>query len=220
MHLFSFSPVLETQFIIFHYVHFQQRLKLQLMLPFFLILFGLSFIHHTHQDVSIATLSDFGYIFEPIDSTVSPFLSVTERTILRCDMVCNTQIACRTFDFDQDTGQCRLWSDDLTTGMISLAVPSKPRSKVGIIKLTSNTYASTHNESCDKCAQSRYEVCDPISSTCQCPSMTFWNGSMCLPQRYMNQSCETPDTCRPDLDLECRDTNGNSIYQCLNKTGK
>jgi hypothetical protein len=135
-------------------------------------------------------------------------------------MQCNPRIACRTFDFDEDTGQCRLWSDDLTTGMISLAVPAKPRSRVGIIQLTSNTYASIHNQSCSKCAQSRYEVCDPISSTCQCPSMTFWNGSMCLPQRYMNQACETPDSCRADLNLECIDTYSNSIYLCLNKTSK
>jgi hypothetical protein len=190
------------------------------MLLFFLILFGVSFIHHTHQDQSIATLSDFGYIFASIDSTVSPFLSLTEGTILRCHMQCNTQIACRTFDFDQDTGQCRLWSDDLTTGMMSLAVTSKPRSQVGIIELTPEIYASTHNQSCGKCAPSRYEVCDPISSTCQCPSMTFWNGNICLPQRYMNQSCATPDTCRPDRNLECRDTNSNSTYQCLNKTSK
>jgi hypothetical protein len=190
------------------------------MLAFFLFLFGLSFIHHTHQDESIATLSDFGYTFAPIDNTVSPFLSLTQSTILRCHMQCNKQIACRTFDFDQDTGQCRLWSDDLTTGMISLAVPSKPRSKVGTIQLTPYTYASTHNQPSDRCAQSRYEVCDPISSTCQCPSMTFWNGSMCLPQRYMNQSCATPNSCRLDRNLECRDTGCNSIYQCLNKTSK
>ncbi|CAF1216592.1 unnamed protein product [Rotaria sordida] len=73
-------------------------------------------MHHTYQDRSIATLSDFGYTFVPIDSTVSPFLSLTQGTILLCHSECNKRVACRTFDFDQDTGQCRLWSDDLTTG--------------------------------------------------------------------------------------------------------
>ncbi|UJR19071.1 hypothetical protein I4U23_022202 [Adineta vaga] len=183
-----------------------------------LILFSSSCISYTYQDVSIVRLTDFGYVFAPLNDSMGPFLTLTEKTVLLCHLQCNQRIACRVFDFDQDTSECRLWSDDLTTGMLSLVLPSKPRSTVGAIQVTSNTYASIHNQPCNKCVNSRYEICDPISLTCKCPSMTFWNGNLCVPQRYSYQSCSTIDSCRPDLQFECKDTGCNSIYQCLNQT--
>ncbi|UJR18292.1 hypothetical protein I4U23_005195 [Adineta vaga] len=85
---------------------------------------------------------------------MGPFLTPIQTNILRCHLECNQRIACRLFEFDQDPGECRLWSDDLTTGMISLDIPSKPRSKVGMIQMTSNIYLSLHNQPCDKHAKS------------------------------------------------------------------
>jgi hypothetical protein len=186
---------------------------------FFVLLFISILLHQSYQFQSNADISNFGYTFVPVDSSVSPLLTCIQRSLLRCYAECNKLISCRTFDFDEDSGQCRLWLDDLTTGSI-LAVPSKPRSKVGIIKFIPDIYAATHNQPCAKCANSRYEVCDSTTSTCQCPAMTFWNGTVCLPQRYQNQSCSTLDTCRSDLNLDCLDTNCNSIYQCMNRTSE
>ncbi|CAF1176106.1 unnamed protein product [Adineta ricciae] len=188
------------------------------MLAVILFLLSSFCIDHTYQDRSIAQLTDFGYVFSPLDNTITPFLQLTQKSILRCHTECNKRISCRIFDFDQDTGNCQLWSDDLTTGMISFVGSLKPRSKVGIIQITSDIYRSIHDKSCDKCLYSRYEQCDPILMTCQCPSKTFWNGNICAPQRYTNQSCTTIDSCRGDLRLECKDVDCNSIQKCSNQT--
>ena len=184
---------------------------------FYVFLSILTLLHRSNQFQSNADISNFGYTFVPFDSTVNPFMTSTQRSFIRCYAQCNQRMTCRTFDFDQDSGQCRLWSDDLTTGSI-VAVPLKPRSKAGTIKFTPYVYAATHNQPCWKCADSRYEVCSSTTATCQCPSMTFWNGTVCLPQRYRYQSCSTLDTCRSDLNLECLDTNCNSNFQCMNQT--
>ena len=187
---------------------------------FYYVLLCISILtQQSYQFQSNADISNYGYSFTPADSSVIPLVTCTQRTFVRCYAQCNQLMECRTFDFDEDSQQCRLWLDDLTTGSLVM-VPSKPRSKVGTVEITPNTFAITHNQSCSTCTNSRYEVCDPTTLTCQCPSLTFWNGSMCLPQRYRNQSCSTFDTCRSDLNLECLDTNCNSIYQCMNKTSK
>ena len=186
---------------------------------FFVLLLIMTLLHRSYQFYSNADITNFGYTFLPYDNSAQPFLTGIQLTFVRCYAQCNQRIICRTFDFDQDSGQCRLWSDDLTTGSI-VAAPSKPQSKVGTVKLTTAAYAAIHNQPCGKCADSRYEVCDSTTLTCQCPPMTFWNGTMCLPQRYRYQSCSTIDTCRADLNLECLDTNCNSIYQCMNQTGE
>lgn len=186
------------------------------MLLFILFVSILLKLSHTFQ--SAATISNYGYTFLPFDSSATPFLTSIQRTLLLCYRECNKYIECRTLDFDETSGQCQLWSEDSTTGSISLAVPPKPRSKVASIKLSPSTYAATHNQPCEKCVSSRYEICDTTTMLCKCPTMTFWNGSMCIPQRYQNQSCSTLDSCRSDRNLECIDTNCNSIYKCKNRT--
>ena len=167
---------------------------------------------------SSAVISSFGYHFVPFDPSATPLSTLTRSSLIHCYVECNKLVECRTFDFDEDSKQCRLWSDDSTTGSISLATSSKPRSKVGSIKITSHVYTETHGQSCEKCVESRYETCDTSTGTCQCPILTFWNGSMCMPQRYRNQSCSTLDTCRSDQNLECLDINCNSIYTCRNRS--
>ncbi|CAF1415635.1 unnamed protein product [Adineta ricciae] len=183
-----------------------------------LFILSLFYIDPVYQDKSISFLTDFGYTFTPYSNVSAPLLILIQANFLRCYTQCNQRTACRLFDYDSDTNQCRLWSDDLTTGMISLATPSKPQSRVGVIRIAPDIYTPIHNQPCDKCAESRYEECDPLSLTCQCPPMTFWDGSVCSSQRYLNQSCATIDSCRSDLALECRDVGCNSVFQCLNQT--
>jgi hypothetical protein len=165
---------------------------------------GLLFlIQSSMQDNSVSDMSGMGREFVPIDNSHPPLLTFTAKRSLYCSLECNKRIDCRTFDFDGQSRQCRLWDGDMTTGS-SVLSPSKPQSSVGTIRLSPSIYANTHNQPCDKCAQSRYETCDVNNNTCQCPSNTFWNGSMCLSQLFQNQTCSQVDTCRSDLNLTCQ----------------
>ncbi len=49
---------------------------------------------------------------------------------------------------------------DLTRGSL-LAVPSKPRSRMGTIKFTPDIYTATHNQPCEKCARMFVHI-DPL----------------------------------------------------------
>jgi hypothetical protein len=144
-----------------------------------------------------------GTEFIPIDNSVSLLFTFSKKKLTYCALECNKLTDCRTFDFDAHSEQCHLWNADLTTGSI-VPSSSKPLSSVATIRLSSNIYANIHNQSCDKCAQSRYETCDVYSNTCQCPSKTFWNGSMCLLQLFQDQICAQADACRSDLNLTCQ----------------
>ncbi|CAF1561788.1 unnamed protein product, partial [Adineta steineri] len=124
----------------------------------------------------------------------------------------NKRITCRTFDFDADSLQCRLWEMDTTTGSI-VASPSKPRSSVGSVQISPNNYVNIHNQSCNHCDQSRYEICNVNSSTCQCPPFTYWNNEMCMIQLFQGQLCSNTYACRTDLNLSCQPT-CNFTYQC------
>lgn len=118
-----------------------------------------------------------------------------------CSAACNLQILCRTFDFDSTLGQCRLFEGDLTTGSI---VPSaSPTSIVGSVQSNTKLFASVHNQPCQACQYNRYEVCSNSTYLCRCPPRSYWNGIVCLPQLYLNQTCSQQDSCRADLNLTC-----------------
>ncbi len=181
-------------------------------LSLFLIIGCLFFIQLSMQDKSVSDMSVMGWEFVSVDSSLPPLFTCTAKTRLYCSLECNKRIDCRTFDYDGDSRQCRLWDGDITTGSI-VASPAKPQSSVGTIQILPSLYVNIHNQSCDKCAQSRYETCDTNSSTCQCPSKTFWNGSICLPQLLRNQICSRMDDCRLDLNLTCQPS-CDLTYQC------
>ncbi|CAF0976952.1 unnamed protein product [Adineta ricciae] len=164
------------------------------------------------QIQSVYDISNMGTEFIPMDNSFPPLLTFQAKSFIRCGLQCNIRIDCRVFDFDVDSQQCRLWGADLTAGTISLS-SSKPRSSVGSVKLSPNIYANSHNQSCDKCFQSRYEICNMNSSTCQCPSNTFWNGLVCQSQLFQNQICAQADACRSDLNLTCQ-PNCDFTYRC------
>ena len=178
-----------------------------------MVIFGhLFMIQRSIQDKSVSVISDMGWQFVAADNSLPSLLTCTTKNRLYCSLECNQRIDCRAFDYDGDSQQCRLWDADTTTGSIVVS-PSKPRSSVGSIKLTPSIYADIHNQSCDKCIHSRYEICDANSSTCQCPSKTFWNGSMCLAQLLRNQICTRVDACRSDLNLTC-EPSCDLTYRC------
>ncbi len=172
----------------------------------------LVFVSPTIQDQSKSYFSNFGLEFLAIDNSSSLISILTTKSRLFCSAECNKLIDCRTFDYDDDSKQCRIWNADLTTGSI-VPSPSKPRSSVGTIQLSTKNYINSHNQSCDKCQYSRYEICDTITNTCQCPSKTYWNGSMCLTQLFQNQICTSAEACRSDLNLTCRPS-CDMTYRC------
>ena len=173
------------------------------------------FIQLTIHDRSVSDITDLGREFIPVDSSLPPLVTFTAKKMLYCTLECNKRIDCRTFDYDRNSQQCRLWDADMSTGSV-VASPSKPQSSVGTIRFSPSLYINSHNQSCDNCAQSRFEICDTNSSTCQCPPKTFWDGSMCLAQLLQNQLCSQADACRSDLNLTCQ-PNCNFTYRCLTR---
>ena len=180
---------------------------------FFLVVGILFFIQPSREDKSVSTVVGPGQKFVPYDNTYPAFLTFTTQKLLYCSVECNKRIACRTFDFDGNTGQCRLWDVDTTTGSI-VASPSTPQLFVGSIQLTPSTYANIYNQSFIACAESRYLQCNTTSNTCRCPSKTYWDGSMCSAQLLKNQICPYTGACRSDLNLTCQ-PNCDFTYRCL-----
>lgn len=127
--------------------------------------------------------------------------TITTPLQLLCLIACNLKPSCRTIDFESVSGQCRLFESDLSTG--SIISSSSTTSIVGMIRLDPSLFSSIHNQPCQACKFSRYEVCSTNTSICQCPQRSFWTGSMCLPQLNVNQSCSQIESCRVDLNLTC-----------------
>ncbi|CAF3966600.1 unnamed protein product [Adineta steineri] len=130
------------------------------------------FLPSLHATISrMHVISQPGSEFLPIDSS-ELLLSTMAPNRRRCAIACHNQWACRTFDYDSISQRCRLYEGDLTTGFI--VTSSSASSIVMSIELSSNTYASTHNQPCEACVDSRYEQC--LNNICQCPPHTYWNG--------------------------------------------
>ena len=132
--------------------------------------------------------------------------------LLRCAGLCNINRACRTFDYDFSSGRCRLFESDLTAGSI---VPStSPASIVGSVYLSPALFLPVYNQPCQTCEENRYVLCPSNTAACQCPSHTYWNGSMCLLQLIGNSTCSQADACRMDLNLTCSMDGYGRFIQC------
>lgn len=159
-------------------------------------------IQFTIEDQSLSGITKSGWEFLPFDNSIPPILTTTATSkLIYCSSLCNQRSDCRTYDFDYNTKLCRLWDADTTTG--SIIISAKLQSVVGSIRFPSNIYENIYNQSCQKCVQSRYFICDQITKTCQCPFKTYWNGSICTAQLFQNQICSTVNACRTDLNLTC-----------------
>ena len=130
------------------------------------------------------------------------------RTVIRCAMLCYHNSLCRTFDFDSSSKECRLFEGSVDTGSL---LPNFPSSVVGWINLKPSAF-SLHNASNDRCVDNRFLDSDTSSGRCECPIHTFWNGSMCLNQRFINGNCTNNNWCRIDLWMNC------TSMKCVGKT--
>jgi hypothetical protein len=173
---------------------------------------------NTQADQSFVTQNGPGMEFVPMNS-IALIVTLSASSFLSCGMQCNQLISCRTFDFDLSSGQCRIFEGDLTTGSIATN-PSKPQSYVGLVELTPATYAPTHGQPCTACAESRYEICDANSSTCQCPANTYWDQSICRIQLFAGETCSNADACRADLNMTCVPCYVNQFRSCAQSKRK
>ena len=84
--------------------------------------------------------------------------------------------------------------------MGSIIVSSFNKSRVGSIKLNSNHFTN-RGQSCSLCQGSRYLTC--INGTCQCPTHTYFDGSICQSQKLIGGNCNNSMECRTDLNYTC-----------------
>ncbi|CAF1454718.1 unnamed protein product [Adineta steineri] len=118
-----------------------------------------------------------------------------------CAFACNQQPSCHALDYDSASKRCRLFEGDLTTG--SIVSSTSATSIVGIVELFPSLFVKTHNQSCETCQDSRYEVCSTTTNTCQCRSNSYWDRSICALQLFTNDTCSQIDSCRKDQNLTC-----------------
>ena len=164
---------------------------------------------------SHVSLTPLGMQYQPRNN-LDLIQTITTSRQLFCLIACNLKPYCRTIDFDSVSGQCRLFESDLSTGSI---IPSSSiTSIVGMIRLDPSLFSSIHNQPCQTCEFNRYEVCSTNISICQCPQRSFWTGSMCLPQLYVNQSCSQIDSCRVGLNLTCSMNCYGDFGSCISGT--
>jgi len=179
-----------------------------MLLIFLLIVFPLSIIGIYESSMKVTSI---GFEYQPQNSIQLIATKTIQRKIL-CSVACNQLTSCRTFDYDLVSQRCRLFEGDSTTG--SIISSSSSTSVVGTVYISSNLYSSVHNQPCQICQQDRYEVCSINTSSCQCPSNTYWNGFVCALQLFLNDSCGPLDICRSDLNLTCTGAN------CYGEGGK
>ena len=176
-----------------------------MMLIFFYLLLPMS----TAITSRMTVISGIGMEFLPIHS-IELLQSTMAGNRLRCAIACHARAACRTLDYDPTSHRCRLYEGDLTTG--SLVASNLSISIVMTMAFTSTVYAATHNQPCQACADSRDAQCS--AGTCQCPPRTYWNGSQCLCQLFLNQPCTRSDACRKDLNLTCMPCYQDTFTRC------
>jgi hypothetical protein len=164
----------------------------------FIVFLYLILVTNAFQQVYF-TLTTLGNQFQPANSVELLTISFNTRTILSCAILCYRNNQCRTFDFDSNSQECRLFEGSLDTGILLSVSPS---TIVGWINIDQSLYYF-YNASNDKCLNNRFLDTNSLSGLCQCPIHQFWNGSMCLNQRYHGQLCQNDNWCRTDLTINC-----------------
>ncbi|CAF1287301.1 unnamed protein product [Adineta steineri] len=145
------------------------------------------------------TFSQAGYRFQPANNVELIFTFSNTRTSATCAIHCYQNILCRTFDFDSSSHQCRLFEGSVNTGtLISTVITTL----VGWIEMDASMF-TLYNATSDQCINNRFLYSDPISGRCECPTHTFYDGSMCLNQRFAGDTCTSNSWCRTDLNINC-----------------
>ena len=148
-----------------------------------------------------------GYEFQPSDASVQLLSTPLVSSPIRCARACVLTLGCRTFDYDRaGAGRCRLYEADQSTGQ---TISSGSTSIVGSVSLTHQQFTSFNQTPCSTfCSNDPYLSCSS-NNTCQCAARTYWDGSMCRPQKLIGASCTGDNECRSDLGFVCL-----QFFQC------
>ena len=120
-------------------------------------------------------------------------------TIVNCATHCYREKLCRTFEHDADPLQCRLFVGSVDTGTL---VPTSSNIVVGWITIEPALFI-LYDAPQTQCSDDRFLDIDPSSGRCRCPIFTFWNGSICVNQRFHGAPCMNNSGCRTDIGLKC-----------------
>ena len=175
-----------------------------------LIFMGCLFISLKSQSVpigwrSLTNLSSNGFQFSPVNQQALLLSNTTANSLFSCARLCHSTIQCRIFDFDGQSSRCRLFEGNIAT-MGSIVVSSSSQSRVGSIKILPSLFVN-YGQGCSSCQGSRYLTC--TNSSCQCPTHTYYDGSICQSQKLLGSSCSSNIQCRTDLNYTCL-----SLTQC------
>ena len=146
------------------------------------------------------TLSAPGIGFRSANAIEDLSTSLIIGSVISCAALCLRDIQCRTFEFDAQSQTCRLFEGFVDTGTLLTAVSAT--TVVGWINVQPSMFY-WYNATNDRCVDNRFLSNNDPSGLCQCSMNTFWNGSMCLNQRYAGDVCVNSHWCRSDLALSC-----------------
>jgi hypothetical protein len=148
---------------------------------------------------SLLSLSNWGMTFSSIDDQALLLSDTNANSFQACFQICHANMFCRIFDFDGQSNRCRLFEGNGDT-MGSIMASSSSSSIVGSIQIVPG-YFSNIGLSCSFCTETRYLTC--FNSTCQCPSRTYFDGSICRSQSFIGSQCTDKTNCRVDLNMTC-----------------
>lgn len=148
---------------------------------------------------SVITLGPERNRFQPVNH-VELLLSIDRtNTIVNCATHCYREKLCRTFEHDADARQCRLFVGSIDTGTL---VPTTSNTVVGWIPMEPALF-TLYGSPQTQCSDDRFFDIDISSGRCRCPIFTFWNGSICVNQRFQGAFCMNNSWCRTDIGLNC-----------------
>lgn len=145
---------------------------------------------------SLTSLSSMGFEYSPINNQ-DLLLTISVKSTISCTQQCHSTMECRIFDYNIESARCRLFQGDLQTSGSMIA---SNNSRVGTKVISSDQYIN-YNKICSQCAGSRYLRCANVS--CQCPKLTYFDGSICRSQKLLGQICYNNSECRNDLNYTC-----------------
>ena len=140
-------------------------------------------------------------LFSPIDLPDLLLSTNTLPSLLFCVRLCHSTVQCRIFDYDPSSRQCRLFEGDIATMGSIIPSAASTQSLVGSMKIDGSQFVS-HGQGCSSCVGSRYLEC--VNNTCQCPTKTFFDGSICRSEQLAGDPCLDSSECRGDLNYTCQ----------------
>ena len=190
---FFLGLVIHRSFLTFNKHKNSLPMSVMIRIVFFFTLLSNSLQYNTYFSLTN------GFYYQPSNIILSLSTFTGTRTMLECAMRCLNDLQCRTFNFDQDTTTCQLFEGSLDVGTL---IFTSSNSVIGWLNMKPSDYLLYHT-SFDRCVNHRYLFSDISTSLCQCPAHTFWNGSICLNQRFVGDLCQSDEWCRSDLNLRC-----------------